>query len=153
MASPVQVQPSGAVGQPINNDHYAAAIKVQLQILSEMQQINELNRRIHGQPPLKSKELWNFLLQFFGVFAALCFGIFAILAWKAADLANTMASSATDLASSANALAASANSMASAGNGVAAAARTDAAVANMLAIWAKCEATPIETGTAVSDPN
>lgn len=133
--------------QAANDDRHKVAMNVQLQILREMQQLNELNHKIHGQPPLKSKELWNFLLSVFGLLAATSFGVFAILAWKAADRANEMADSAASLASSANALASEANGIASSGNRVAATARGDAAIANIMAIWARCEATP--TGTAV----
>jgi hypothetical protein len=118
-----------------NNDRYATAMNVQLQILTELRQMNERNRKIHAQPPLKSERLWNFLLQFFGLLAAFSFGVFAILAWRAAERANRMTSYATELAVSANDLAFTANSVARAAN-------ADATNANRLALIARCEATP-----------
>lgn len=125
-----------------NEDRYNAAMNIQLQILSEMRQINERSRKIYAQPPIKSEKLWNFLLQFLGLLVALAFGVFAVLAWRSAEEANQAANYASDLAVSANSIAVSANAIASSGNEVARAARADATVANMLAIVARCEASP-----------
>lgn len=78
------------------------------QILYELRQLNRLYRlqaELAREEPLKSQALWNFLLQAFGLIAGTLFGVFAILAWKAATQANSMAIDANTLASAANRIA------------------------------------------------
>jgi hypothetical protein len=144
----------------ISEEHHKATIHLQTQLLDELRQLNELNRKVHTQPPLKSREIWIFLLQFFGLIAGFTFGVFAILAWMSAEkanrdstLANDLASAANEMGSQANIMASRANEVASLGLDVALTARADAMVGNVMAIWARCETMPAPTATEVSaDP-
>jgi len=80
-----------------------ALIMSERMLLAELQAINDTLSQ--NCIPIKSQEIWNFLLQFFGILAAIIFGVFSILAWIDANKANSIASGALNLAIEANTLA------------------------------------------------
>ena len=69
-------------------------------LLAELQAISATLSK--NSNPIKSQEIWNFILQFFGILAATLFGIFTVLAWIDANKANSIASGALNLAIEAN---------------------------------------------------
>jgi hypothetical protein len=71
-------------------------------ILGELRSINAQLSKTSA--PIWSQDFLNSLLQFFGVLAAAIFGIFAILAWTAANKSNSISADAFSLALQSNQL-------------------------------------------------
>ena len=84
-------------------------------VLKELQDLNAstlAQTRLKLQPPNEKDFIWTCVLQFSALVVGVLFGVFAILAWVAAQRANSLASDATDLAGVANCLATAANNLA-----------------------------------------